>query len=300
LETAITLFAFGTIWFWALIAAASILILISIENEKGLLATFALVAAAVAFYVWGDRDVFGWVKAHPWKTAGWVGAYFAAGTFWFITKWWRFVRKNRHKYDEAFDLFKADFQKEDYCSHALRHRGYQDRQKAESEFKKRKATEPDVVFKEEWAAHIGDGVYRGIFFEFKPSYKKHKTRIFLWACYWPWSAFWTILNDPIKKLWDGIIYVVRGLLERISASSFRDVEEYDPEKAREKERLKMRSNGRCDLGHDIIHRSEKELMDCHDCFSYVEANPKILDHIEDKKAREMLKNLVGTSEEGEE
>jgi hypothetical protein len=283
------IFAFGTVWFWILIAVASIIILAAIENEKGLLATLALVAAAVAIYVWGDGNVFRWIKAHPWKTAGWAGVYFAAGTFWFITKWWRFVRKNRHRYDEAFLLFKQDFQSEGYGPNGVRRYGLEDREKAMAEFKLRKASEPDAVFKEEWGAHIEDGVYRGVGFEFRPKYKDHKGRIFLWACYWPWSMFWTILNDPLKKVWDGIIWVVRGLLERISASSFRDVEEYDPEAAREKERLKMRSNGRCDRGHDVVKRSEKELTGCHDCFSYIEANPKIIDLIEDESAREALR-----------
>lgn len=293
METAVMIFAFGTIWFWALVLAASIVILAAIENEKGLLATVALVGAVVAFYIWGDRDVFGWIKHHPFKTAGWAGAYFAAGTFWFITKWWRFVRANRHRYDEAFALFKVDFQKDEYSPHGLRSRDHHGREIELKEFKRRKASEPDVVFKEEWGANIGDGTYKGVDFEFKPKYKDHKGQIFLWACYWPWSMFWTVLNDPLKKVWDGIIYAVRGLLDRISASSFRDVEEYDPEKAKEKERLKMRSNGRCDLGHDIVNRAEKELMDCHDCIDYVEANPKILDHITNESAREMLKAMIG-------
>lgn len=291
-EASLVIFTFGTIWFWVLFAAVSIAILAAIENEKGILAGIAFVGAVVALYVWGDKEIFSWIRNHPYKTAGWIGAYFGAGTFWFITKWWRFVRNNRHKYDEAFALFKADFQKADYFSPTLRaaFRGDHDvRKREEAEWKRRKSAEPDVVFKEEWAAHIEEGNYRGIYFKFRPKYKDHKTRIFLWACYWPWSAFWTLLSDPFKKIWDGIIHLVRGLLERISASSFRDVEEYDPEKRKEQERLKLRGNGRCDLGHDIIHRSEDDLMACEDCTKYIRANPKIVAHIVDEEAREAMK-----------
>lgn len=292
---AIMIFAFGTVWFWALFVVASIIILAAIENEKGLLATATFIAACIVFGVWGDREIFGWIRHHPWKTAECVVGYFIAGTFWFITKWWRFVRKNRHKYDEAFDLFKSDFQKNDYQLHGMRvfRGGHDEHEKVMKEVQRRKATEPDVVFKQEWTAHIGDGNYRGIFFEFKPKYRSHKGQIFLWACYWPWSAFWTLLSDPIKKVWDGIIHSLRGFLEHISARSFRDVAEYDPEKTKEQERLKMRSNGRCDLGHDIVHRSDKDIMNCQDCMNYVEANPKIIDHIEDLKTREMIKSVVG-------
>jgi hypothetical protein len=288
------IFAIGTIWFWILFTIASIVILAAIENEKGLLATIALVAAVVAIYVWGDKEVFSWMRQHPWKTAGGVGGYFAAGTFWFITKWWRFVRMNRHKYDEAFALFKTDFQKDDYIPRRAfqRGRGSDEYKQMLDIFKRQKAGETDVVFKEEWSSHIGEKNYKGIFFEFKPKYRDHRNQIFLWACYWPWSAFWTLLSDPIKKIWDGIIHLVRGLLERISASSFRDVEQYDPEKAKEQERLKVRSNGRCDLGHEIVKRSEKEIMGCNDCFNYIEANPKIIDHIDDESAREMVRGLM--------
>lgn len=293
---AIMIFAFGTVWFWALVVVASIVILAAIENEKGLLATAAFVAAGIAFYVWGDREIFGWIRHHPWKTVGCIGVYFAAGTFWFITKWWRFVRNNRHQYDEAFARFKADFQKDDYSPLSIRHRPYDDKQAVVKEFKKRKTTEPDVLFKEEWGDHISEKGYRGVFFEFKPKYRDHKGQIFLWACYWPWSALWTLLSDPIKKIWDGIIHSVRGLLESISARSFRDVEQYDPEKAKEQERLKLRGNGRCDLGHDIVNRSDSDIMNCPDCMNYVEVNPKIIDHIVDVKSREMVRSLVGNNE----
>ena len=39
--------------------------------------------------------------------------------------------------------------------------------------------------------------------------------IVFWMGYWPWSAFWTLLNNPLKWLFEEIKEMLGGLFKRL-------------------------------------------------------------------------------------
>lgn len=210
META-ALFAFGTLWFWLLIIAVSILMFIYTEFEKGLLATITVIAAIIAIHVWGGKTLLVSISEHPWRTLQYAGIYLILGTIWGISKWWAFVKRQRRKYGEALDIFKADFKKPG-AAESWRHRtpGYGNQKDTRNE---------ETLFKEAWKSCVETGAYKENSFEFKPDPKKHKSRILIWMTYWPWSFLWTMLNDPFKAAY----YRVLGLLKKISVGAFKDV-----------------------------------------------------------------------------
>lgn len=59
---------------------------------------------------------------------------------------------------------------------------------------------------------------------FPPKVSDSRGRITTWMTYWPWSATWTLINDPIKRIWRAIYRLVAGKLQSISNRVFRDVE----------------------------------------------------------------------------
>lgn len=57
----------------------------------------------------------------------------------------------------------------------------------------------------------------------------NKLKVLVWMCYWPFSAIWTLINDPIKKMYEYILRQLSGLYQKMSNRMFKDFE--DKEKA---------------------------------------------------------------------
>jgi len=196
------LFAIGSIGFILLCVGVSVLIIIAEDLEKFGLAGLGLIAAFTVMAIWGDFNVVSYALANPYLIAAFVGGYFVAGTVWAIVKWWFYVRDRRYRYDEA----KTEF---------LREHGIKD------------GKIPDSLvgaWKERCTNLVG---YRSRVSAFAaaPQARDNKARIMRWMMFWPWSLVWTLINDPIKKLFKWIYRSIQGLLQRISDSAYRGVED---------------------------------------------------------------------------
>ena len=53
-----------------------------------------------------------------------------------------------------------------------------------------------------------------------PKVSEHKALITSWMTYWPISALWTLINDPIVRLFDSIYYGIAEYLQAISNKKF--------------------------------------------------------------------------------
>jgi hypothetical protein len=58
-----------------------------------------------------------------------------------------------------------------------------------------------------------------------PQAKDHKAKILTWMHYWPVSAFWTLLNEPIKKLFRNLLSYLEGHYNRMASKVFAGVDE---------------------------------------------------------------------------
>lgn len=198
----ITLFALGTFWFWVLVAVHFCVLLALIEYEKTGWATFTMIATFAALYFLGDFNVITAALRNPGLTAALAGGYFAAGTAWSVAKWWFFVRRCREDYDKQ----KAEF---------LRHNGIEG------------TAIPDNL-KTKWKESLGYGYGRNSHRRSDnviPKAGDHKSRIMAWMCYWPWSMVWTLINDPVKRVFKQIYLQIQGIMQSISNRAFRGVED---------------------------------------------------------------------------
>lgn len=226
META-ALFAFGTLWFWLLIIAASFVLFACTEFDRGFFATLTVVGCIIALHVWGGHKILNYVVDNPARTFQYAGIYLLLGTFWGVNKWWFYVKRQSRKAQEALEAFRKDFERpavvEDYRRRTLGPRTSD----YVTSIQQDKRT-PDEVFKSAWKDIIKLERYDEHIFEFQPDPKKHKRRILIWMTYWPWSFLWTMLNDPFKAAYHWVL----GLLKRISNSAFRDLG--DPQMQAEK------------------------------------------------------------------
>jgi len=64
---------------------------------------------------------------------------------------------------------------------------------------------------------------RSLGYKFLPlKVSNYKQLIFGWMFYWPLSAAWTLLNDPIARLFNFIYHRIAGSLQKISDNAFNE------------------------------------------------------------------------------
>lgn len=203
----LALFMVGSFWFWALMVLMTCLMLVFIENEKPFWATSAILLTFGALHFFGDFNVFAAAVRHPVTAVVMTAAYFVLGTVYAVFKWWRFVSIQREKYDEL----KREF---------LSNNGV---------FAPFSTSTVPAALQRKWEAAVGDmnSGYRRRAHSVSsvaPSPKAHKGLILTWMCYWPWSFVWTMINDPVKRLFRYIYSQIQSTLQRISDHAFRGVE----------------------------------------------------------------------------
>ena len=193
-------FVIGTIWFWIISAAVFAFLIFLTEDDSNIFASIVVVG-----FIWILSSVNGYsITADPLLWIKWAGIYFAAGTVWSFLKWFSYLygikeelRKYKNKYvakngiqlksngtfdDADFPGF-AKYLNENYYLNGTTIRTKED-------------TTPGV------GTLIGD-----------------LTR---WVVWWPFSAFWTILNDPIRRIAQFIVRRFRGAYEALANRVFRN------------------------------------------------------------------------------
>jgi hypothetical protein len=55
-----------------------------------------------------------------------------------------------------------------------------------------------------------------------PKAGENKDKIILWMSYWPWSAIWTIINDPVRKIFNWIYTKFSSIYQKMSDKIFAD------------------------------------------------------------------------------
>ena len=167
----ILIFGFG-VWFWALFLIEILLLTILVETEYP--ATSFLSIILFIFFLWwlADIPVWKWIKDNPLTLLKYFSYYIGLGIIWSFCKYYFLLKSTKNsieKYKTSWNKMK-DVDKKHYTS-----------------------------FKEYYKEN--DYRYGG-----NISFKKTNTKFALWAIFWPTSCIWTLLNDPIRKIFNYLIY----------------------------------------------------------------------------------------------
>lgn len=242
------LFVVGTFWFWVLIAAEFFFLIFLLEKERYVAAPFTLLLVAALLVLGGSGlgDAVRWVYHNPLYTVAGVICYFLFGTAYvispYIGKWWWFVRDVRDHNRDTKQAWLADWQrnianlKEGIQIHQARiQRDPQNTKELQALIDINQAklniwTASEGVMTEEllpfWKEHQKDNYFEDWFGRrvsiAKPTPDNFKARITAWIVYWPPSLFWTLLNDPLRRIGRMIYEGVAGILKRISDSAWKD------------------------------------------------------------------------------
>jgi hypothetical protein len=162
------LLVFGSLWFWVALAIPALLLIAFVENEKAGRAFLTVLLTMGVLTLFSDVNPFAWVAAHPLKTVIGVIAYVGIGVVWSFGKWMLFVLRIRDKYEALRAKFVATHGPITETNKAL------------------------------LRACVGKNDPRLLA---KPGAARNRGRIIFWMAYWPFSATWTIINDPITRFY---------------------------------------------------------------------------------------------------
>jgi len=190
------LLEYGTVWFWLATIIPFLLLILFVETEKSASAIFTIILTFAAFVAFGDKGIIPWIQHNPLAIAEYAGVYVVAGIIWGFVKWFFYVLKIRDRY--------AAFRKNWIATH-----GDIDDAPYTDGYGKKGSTRKIVFQNEARVQHV-----------IPPSADKNKGRIIFWMTYWPASAVWTLLNDPITRLWKFVYNRLGALFERISKAMF--------------------------------------------------------------------------------
>ena len=202
---------FGTLGFWILMGVLTVSMFIWIEWEKGFFASFTVIGTILVMQFLMEINILRYVWENLGTMLMYGGLYFVAGTVWSVIKWWFFVHRHLDRYENAKLVFLREKNVDAIRGEEI----------------------PDAL-KAEWTANVGK-YYRPMSDEYirpddvrpkniRPKAYSHKSRVLMWMTYWPWSLVWTVINDPIKRLFREIYYRIANLLDNISKHVFRNVE----------------------------------------------------------------------------
>jgi hypothetical protein len=181
--------AIGTFWFWVLIAAEMLTLVLLVENEQSAWATISVICTLIALQIFGGVPVWQFILHNPLVIVLFLAIYCLLGTGWCVAKWWLYVKDQLYRYNDA---------KRDYLEN---HR-----------------ITGDQIPQDKWndfMAHMGSYTKYGTIV-LRPKVREHKSMVYLWMAYWPWSFVFTILNDPVRKIYRHIYQSIHTYLQRIS------------------------------------------------------------------------------------
>ncbi len=181
------------------------------EVEKFGWATFLLITVVSVAQLFHVYDLLGWVRTHAFETIMYALAYVGVGLLWSFGKWFFFLWRFRDKYRESKTNFleglTPPLDPNSTVPDNLLHDFY-------------RYLDMQVSYSTRW-----NRVYRDNPLYKKPRAANNKARIVSWMSLWPCSVVGTLLNDPVRRLFDAIFSWVKGLYQKMADHMFaKDVE----------------------------------------------------------------------------
>jgi len=198
-------FVFGTLWFWIVSAAFFGLMVYWTEDDSNFLAGIGLTAFIWTMATVNDFSVF----ANPWLWFKWAAIYFAIGTAWSFIKWFSYLhkvkdelRKHKENFVHKYKIVLRDngtLQDTDFGQFA------------------------EYLIAMRYSPLKGFGALSNVTrADVIPTVSGRFSDLTRWVIWWPFSAFWTLLNDPIRRLAEFIVKRFRKAYEGLASSVFKN------------------------------------------------------------------------------
>ena len=183
-------------------------VLTETENFGWATVTLILTGAGslLCHHLWGTPSIVDFVKAHGVFTLMYVGAYVAVGIVWSFVKWFSYLMSFRDAFRTQKEAFFKSKGLEGLVSTAP---VPEEHQAAFKDF---------IQHNTRWTSE-----HRSQLFDMeRPRASKNKARITAWASFWPFSFVGTLLNDPVRRLFNLLFNWFKALYQQMSDWVFRN------------------------------------------------------------------------------
>lgn len=206
-------FVFGSLWFWMAFVALVVLICWLQEEDAPFIAGLGVVVFTFLLHISGLIDLKSWtILTFLANTL----VFIAFGVMWSFAKWWFFILRRRdlltsirksfvERLDMKPDRIPASIAEPMPTEHKETFRNYLDAQ---------------GYWRTEHYSHCKQDVQT---VSLIPSATEYKAKIVGWMVFWPWSAMWTLLNDPLRRIFNHIFKVLKSTYQKISEKVFGNI-----------------------------------------------------------------------------
>jgi hypothetical protein len=165
----------------------NVLLIWFLEDESPGFALTSTVAFLVLLQLCSDFSLPDWISLNTASFIKYGLAYILIGVVYSIVKYIFYLTESRRNWDRSFN-----------------------------EFKEKRQIDPKVTIET-----IPENQKRACFehmrYENIPTVATSTKHIAFWMGYWPWSAFWTLLNNPLKWMYQYLKEMLGGLWRRLHA-----------------------------------------------------------------------------------
>jgi len=194
---------------WAFIAllVLAIFVIVSVEKEEPWGAFIAILLAGVVAHFSGTVNMI--EALHNWQQlVGLIGAYIAVGVGWCVIKWIFFtnewarnqreiIQHNRKVFLNRLNLTGDSIPDEHKSAWEL-----WIKEANSYSYDKQDWTQPYSELKKVSAERVGSSDAIAV--------ANNWSKFSIWGLYWPFSMLWTLIDDPIKRIFKFIIMNVVG------------------------------------------------------------------------------------------
>jgi len=191
-------FVFGSVWFWTLGLFWLIVLTALVEKEEAAYSFWSVVIFFVLIHLFGNTNFFVYMKDHPWDFVRIIILYSIIGIAWGAARFWFCKSKTRRLLDELKITFYEWYKDDKACATWV-----------ERTFRLSHGDDKRTVdqLKDDWDPIVGKKDSWRMFYEGKLNRKELRWvgfesqagTVIFWMAYWPVSAFWTILDDPLRR-----------------------------------------------------------------------------------------------------
>jgi hypothetical protein len=172
------------------------------ETEKFGWATVLLVGTVALGQFFHVVDVLTWVRTHSTETILYALAYVGVGVVWSFIKWYSYLLNFRDKFRAHKEAF-------------LVKRGLDPKTTSNIPTGMMEDFESYIRSAASWSdRHLFNTLTR-------PRAAENKSRIVSWMSLWPCSVIGTVLNDPVRRLFNFLFQHFKALYQKLADHVFR-------------------------------------------------------------------------------
>lgn len=189
-----TYFLVGSFNFWVLVALTAVFTTICVNSDNNGYATLCLFVFVVVSTLCGDFNPIQAVLSNPLYSVGAALTYVVLGVGWSLIKWYLFVLSRKENF--------VEFRRKFLLGHNL-HGPFIPPQLTQ---------EWSKTWNTQWGVEKEKMT--------QPLVHDHVVRIVALMVYWPFSAAWTLVDDPLRRLFTFILKRMNRVFDSIASRVF--------------------------------------------------------------------------------